>query len=161
MDGTSIAEAQTAVADAIVTASAQARETADDEVERVLDAAQAALSEEQRNSERIAQAAMQSHLAQQFDAFKQEIRTWLDQQNPKVETLVSEMAEVKGQISSLALLQVSPPLVTSSSIPQPSAQEKVQEAVETVAEVLPESLSESAVEENPVQPTRTKTRRWI
>jgi len=162
MDETTIADAQTAVAQAVVSAENDARESADDEVEAILDAAEARIDDATRAAQQIADAATMTALGQQFETLRQEFRTWLDALESlkmTVSQTQSEMAEAKAQISALALTAVSSLPAQSSLIQAPSA--KIAEATQAVAEMLPENLSESVVVESPAPSIRKATRRWM
>lgn len=160
MDGTTIAEAQNAVSDAIATVAVQERLTADEEIERVLDQAEARLDDAQRAAEAIAQSTIIAEQATRFDAFKQEIREWLGRLETEVQQIPEmnrRLSETEATLTALALssIQANPSL----SI-QPTLSE-TQQAVEQITTTLPASLSESVVVESPEAPTRKVKRRFL
>lgn len=133
--------------------------------EILLDAVEAAARHEEaaiQTAEQIAAAAMESVRGQEIHELRQEISTWqnrFESLEAQFQSLLSSQAEMTGQLSAIALLQVaSPPTAELSSLTPPPSE--VEEAITQVQEILPEAL-QSVAEEHPVQPTLKNRRRWI
>lgn len=159
-ENTDIVDAQIAVVDAVNNAVAEATETADDIAIAAIEAAEANIDEAQRAAEQIAEAAMMTHLGTEIQKLKEENYQWqnvVQEMQAQFQSLNSQLAEMTGQISSLAVLEVT----SSQSIPQ-QLQTEVTEATQEIAEILPESLAD-AVAESPVvpEPPKAKRGRWI
>lgn len=159
MDGTSTGEAQSAVAEAVATAVENANENTSEVIAAVVENAADRIDAAHEAAQQIADAAAATALAQQFQDFQREVRSWLDGLESKllkIPAMEEAISTLQGQMAATATLAVSHPV---QSLSTPPVSDKIAEATAEVAEILPANL-ENVAEESPAPAIRKARRLW-
>lgn len=161
-DGTTIQEAQAAVADAVISEGQREVEANREIVEAITESAEQRVEAAEAAAQAVADAAILTALGQQVESIRRDFETWhghLEQLQAAVAQIQSQLSEMEKLTTAVAALELAAQTpAASSSLTPPILAEATQEVAQRI---LPESL-ESAVVESPVPEIPRKIKaRWM
>lgn len=161
-EGTTIQDAQAAVADAVISEGQREVEANREVVEAITESAERRVEQAEAAAQAVADAAILTTLGQQVESIRRDFSSWqenLQQLQEAVAAMQSQLSEMEKLTTAVAALELAAQTpAASSSLTPPILAESTQEVAQ---QILPESL-ESAVVESPVPEIPRKIKaRWM